>query len=64
MLEEVTPNSQRRERGPEGPVTLIIAPILLILILGNSKLRPLRVLPETPTVAFSICALACSFPPL
>lgn len=45
---------QRKENGPVGPAPLITAPSFLISILGNSKLRPLRAAPETPTSASSI----------
>lgn len=57
VLQEVTPNSRRKENEPVGPATLIIAPSFLISILGNSKLKSLRAVPKT----FSICVPCCSF---
>lgn len=43
MLQEVNLNSQRKDNGAVGLASLIIAPPFLL----NSKLRPLRALPET-----------------
>lgn len=54
------PKFTKERKWASRPVTLSIAPPFPISILGNSKLRPLRALPETLTAVCFICVLGIS----